>query len=68
MTAYELRFSILQQAHTLANDEYQAAYATAAMWNDNPKTTVMMEYPEFPSYEYIESLATKINKFVSAKQ
>jgi hypothetical protein len=68
MTPYELRFSILQQAHTLANDEYQAAYGTTAMWNDNPKTTVMMEYPEFPSYEYIESLAIKINNFVSAKQ
>ena len=68
MTPYELRFSILQQAHTLANDEYQSAYATVAMWNDNPKTTVMMEYPEFPSYEYIESLAIKINKFVSEKQ
>ena len=67
MTAYELRFSILQQAHTLANDEYQAAYATASMWNDNPKTTVMMEYPEFPSYEYIEKLAIKINNFVSSK-
>jgi hypothetical protein len=40
MTPYELRFSILQQAHTLANDEYQAAYATAAMWNDNPKNSV----------------------------
>lgn len=68
MTPYELRFSILQQAHTLANDEFQAAYAAASMWNDNTKTTVLMEYPEFPSYEYIESLATKINKFVSAKQ
>ena len=53
MTPYELRFSILQQAHTLANDEYQSAYATVAMWNDNPKTTVLMEYPEFPSYEYL---------------
>ena len=67
MTPYELRFSILQQAHTLANDEYQAAYATTTMWNDNPKTTVLMEYPEFPSYEYIESLAIKINNFVSSK-
>ena len=68
MTPYELRFSILQQAQKLAHDEYDAAYSTTAMWNDNPKTTVLMEYPEFPSYEYIESLATKINKFVSEKQ
>jgi hypothetical protein len=67
MTPYELRFSILQQAHTLANDEYQAAYATAAMWNDNPKNSVMMNYPEFPTYEYIEKLAEKINSFVSSK-
>ena len=68
MTPYELRFSILQQAHTLANDEYQAAYSTVQLWNDNPKNSVMMDYPEFPSYEYIESLAIKINNFVSAKQ
>jgi len=26
-----------------------------------------MDYLEFPSYEYIESLADKINKFISAK-
>lgn len=67
MTPYELRFSIFQQAQTLARDEYDAAYSTIAMWNDNPKTTVLMEYPEFPSYEYIESLADKINNFVSSK-
>ena len=67
MTPYELRFSILQQAHTLANDEYQAAYSTAAMWNDNPKNSVMMDYPEFPTYKYIEKLAEKINSFVSSK-
>ena len=67
MTPYELRFSIFKQAQILAHDEYDAAYSTAAMWNDNPKTTVLMEYPEFPSYEYIESLADKINNFVSSK-
>ncbi len=67
MTPYELRFQILQQAHTLANDEYQAAYSTTQLWNDNPKNSVMMDYPEFPTYEYIESLAEKINSFVSSK-
>ena len=68
MTPYELRFAIFQQAQTLAHNEYDAAYSSAAMWNDNPKTTVLMDYPEFPSYEYIESLADKMNKFVSEKQ
>lgn len=67
MTPYELRFQIFQQAMSLAESEYQANCTTAAMWNDNPKNTVMMEYPEFPSYEDIESLASRINEFVSSK-
>ena len=50
-----------------ANDEYQSHCSTVAMWNDNPKNTVLMEYPDFPTYEYIEELANKINSFVSSK-
>lgn len=67
MTPYELRFEIFKQAYAHANDEYVAAYNTADNWNNNSKNTVTMEYPEFPSYEYIEKLAEKINTFVSSK-
>ena len=67
MTPYELRFEIFKQAYGHANDEYQSHCSTVAMWNDNPKNTVLMEYPDFPTYEYIEELANKINSFVSSK-
>jgi hypothetical protein len=67
MTPYELRFEIFKQAYTHANDEYLAAYNTTDNWNQNPKNSVMMDYPEFPSYDYIEGLAEKINNFVSSK-
>jgi hypothetical protein len=66
MTPYELRFKIFQQAIDLANDEYQSQYATAAMWNDySAGNTVKIDYPEFPTFEYIRELAEKINTFVS---
>jgi len=67
MTPYELRFEIFKQAYAHANDEFTTAYNTVDNWNNNPKNTVMIDYPEFPSYEYIESLADKINDFVSSK-
>lgn len=65
MTPYELRFKIFCQAQELAESSYQAEYATAAMWNEDPRNSVKMDYPEYPSYNKIEELATKINKFVS---
>ena len=67
MTPYELRFQIFQQAVSLVEMEHQASCTTVSMWNDNPKNSVMMEYPDYPSYEQIEALAEKINKFVSSK-
>ena len=67
MTPYELRFEIFKQAMSLAETDYQARYTTVAMWNENPKNTVMMEFPEYPSYEEIEALAGRINEFVSSK-
>ena len=67
MTSYELRCEIFKQAVSLAEIEHQSKYAAVAMWNDNPKNSVMKDYPEFPSYEYIEQLAEKINTFVSSK-
>jgi hypothetical protein len=67
MTPYELRFEIFKQANLLAQDEYQSTSGMVAMWNDNPSNSVKMEYPDFPSYDYIEKLAFKINDFVSSK-
>ena len=65
MTPYELRFQIFQQAVKLSDMEYQSEYAAASMWNEN--NSVKVDYPTFPSYEYIEELASKINNFVSSK-
>ena len=67
MTPYELRFEIFKQAYAHANDEFMAAYNTVDNWNNNSKNTVKIDYPEFPSYDYIEKLAEKINTFVSSK-
>jgi hypothetical protein len=58
MTPYELRFEIFKQAY---------AYDTARCWNENSMNTVKMDYPDFPSYQDVESLAEKINEFVSSK-
>ena len=65
MTPYELRFEIFKQAQSLADQEFHAAFTVADQWNQI--NSVKMDYPEFPSYEYIESLADKINNFVSSK-
>ena len=65
MTPYELRFEIFKQAYAHASDEFHASCDLSEMWNN--KNDVKMEYPEFPTYEYIEALADKINNFVSSK-
>ena len=65
MTPYELRFEIFKQANGLAQDEYHAAFTVAEQWNQ--LNSVKMDYPVYPSYEQIESLADKINEFVSNK-
>ena len=65
MSPFELRFVIFQQAYAYANDEYQAKYCAISMWNEN--NSVKTNYPNFPSYEYIEQLAEKINNFVSSR-
>jgi hypothetical protein len=67
MTPYELRFEIFKQAYAYASDEFHSSFTATEQWNNNPKNSVMMEYPSFPSYEYIEKLADKINNFVSSK-
>ena len=64
MNPYELRFEIFKQANNLVQDEYHAAFARAEMLSkDDPN----VEFPNFPTYEYIEELANKINTFVSSK-
>jgi hypothetical protein len=64
MTPYELRFEIFKQANGLAQDKYHTAFARAEMLSkDDPN----VEFPDFPTYEYIEELANKINNFVSSK-
>jgi hypothetical protein len=65
MTPYELRFEIFKQANGFAQDKYHAAFTAVEQWNGNPKNSVMMDYPDFPSYDQIEALADKINAFVS---
>ena len=54
MSPYELRFEIFRQAQMLADQEYRAKVSMG-------ETTGL----EYPSYYYIESLASKINAFVS---
>ena len=65
MTPYELRFQIFKQAYLHANDEYIAQYNIVD--NHNQNTGNKWDYPLFPSYEKIETLAEKINNFVSSK-
>ena len=65
MTPYELRFKIFQEAECLADRQYQSEYAAATMWNEN--NSVKMDYPAFPTFEYIQQLANQINDFVSSK-
>lgn len=66
MTPYELRFEIFRQAQTLADQEFLASFATVDRLKDlNPDDTT--KYPQYPSYEYIERLAERINSFVSSK-
>ncbi len=67
MTPYELRFDIFKEAECLAQNKYSAEFETAERWNSNPNNSVKMDYPEFPTFEYIQELANKINSFVSSK-
>jgi predicted RNA-binding protein (virulence factor B family) len=66
MTPYELRFKIFEQAQTLADQEYHTRFA----YVDRKKEldpTFNEDYPQYPTYGYIENLANKINNFVSCK-
>jgi hypothetical protein len=67
MTPYELRFEIFKQAYAFANDKFCIEMDTARSWNECSMNNVKMDLPEFPTYQEVESLAEKINTFVSSK-
>jgi len=69
MTPYELRFQIFQQAQGLAESQFQAEFEEAERWNQRVAEYggVSAEYPKFPSFHKIETLADRINDFVSSK-
>jgi len=69
MTPYELRFQIFQQAQGLAESQFQAEFEEAERWNQSVDKHggVSVEYPKFPSFHKIETLADRINDFVSSK-
>ena len=69
MTPYELRFEIFKQAQNLADQEFHVKYGTADRWNDEVDKNggIRVEYPEYPMFHYIETLAERINDFVSGK-
>lgn len=64
MTPYELRFEIFKEAHRLANQECEAK--RFYVHNKQQQGEFCnFDYPLYPSYEYIEDLAKRINTFVS---
>ena len=69
MTPYELRFEIFKQAQNLADQEFHVKYGTAERWNDDVDKNggIRVEYPGYPMFHYIETLAERINDFVSSK-
>lgn len=67
MTPYELRFEIFKQAKELSESKFLAELEIAQRWNENRNNSIKMDYPEYPSYKEIESLAIEINNFVSSK-
>jgi hypothetical protein len=69
MTPYELRFEIFKQASGLAQDQYAAEFEAASRWNNDIDTLggPRIDYPKFPMFHYIETLADRINDFVSSK-
>lgn len=65
MTPYQLRFEIFKQTYNMLNDEFSIEYDTARCWNEDPKNTVKMDYPQFPSLSEVLAKAEIINNFVS---
>lgn len=64
-TPYELRFEIFKQAYNMLNDQFVVEHDTARCWNEEPRNTVKMDFPEFPSLGKVLEQADIINDFVS---
>ena len=62
---YELRFAILQQAINFIQDEYYADIARKEILQPRCPEGPWLELPTFPSYEKVEVLAERMNRFVS---
>ena len=68
MTPYELRFEIFKQAYNMLNDQFSIEYDTARCWNEDTRTNVPMDYPDFPTLNQVLEQAEVINNFVSERQ
>lgn len=62
MDPCQLRFHIFKEAVNLSESEYHAERLLVSTWNS--QNMVKMEYPEFPSYEKIQTLAERISAYV----
>jgi hypothetical protein len=63
MTPYELRFEVFKQALEIAHNKFHAEFGrTEILKKDEPT----LKFPEFPTYEEVEEIANKINKFISS--
>jgi hypothetical protein len=65
MTPYQLRFEIFKQTYNMLNDKFSIEYDTARCWNEDPKNTVKMDFPQFPSLNEVLTQAEIVNNFVS---
>lgn len=63
-TPYELRFRLFKQAQILADQQYHTRFAYVDRKRELDPSFIE-DYPQYPSYEHIESLARWINNFVS---
>jgi hypothetical protein len=69
MTPYELRFEIFKLAQGLAESEFYAEFEETERCNKSVDENggPRLEYPKYPSFHKIETLADRINSFVSSK-
>lgn len=68
MTPYELRFEIFKHATKIATDSYYATRETKEMNAEKVDNKKPLDYDDFPSYDEIEKIAEKINRFVSLEK
>ena len=51
----------------MLNDKFSIEHDTARCWNEEPRNTIKMDFPEFPTLEHVLKQAEIINDFVSSK-